>query len=172
MSSAYHIGVPGQEWGAAERQQWRSERTKSRSYADEVVAALEPLRSSPSFDVVEYGRLDYDGGAIDHRLYAVKSKAWDSKKPAVLVTGGVHGYETSGVHGALRFLTGGEAEKYAALANILVSIAQHPPIPSPSPRQLLTLPLPLIPFKGDTLRVTLGLRAHSTLDQRGSGPEP
>jgi hypothetical protein len=97
--NAYHIGTPGKKWGSSEVDQWRSERVKSRSYLTDVVSALDPLRDS--FDVVQYGQLDYDsvdGGKIDHALFAVKTKDWDAKKPSVLVTGGVHGYETSGVH--------------------------------------------------------------------------
>ena len=39
----------------------------------------------------------------------------------------MHGYETSGVHGALRFLTGGEAEKYAEKGlNIVVAPCVSP----------------------------------------------
>ena len=106
---AYHSGTPGAKWGPAEVAQWRGERVKSRSYAEDVVAALEPLREN--FDVVEYGRLSYEGG-IDHPLFAVKTKGWRAGGPCVLVTGGVHGYETSGVHGALRFLTAGHAAAY------------------------------------------------------------
>ncbi|KAH8066037.1 hypothetical protein JL722_432 [Aureococcus anophagefferens] len=94
---AYHIGQPGAKWGPAEVAQWRSERVKSRSYEDDVVKALDPLRAS--FDVVEYGTITYDG-PIAHALYAVKTKDWDGAKPSVLVTGGVHGYETSGAKAA------------------------------------------------------------------------
>lgn len=34
----------------------------------------------------------------------MKTKDWAPDKPSVLVTGGVHGYETSGVQGALQFI--------------------------------------------------------------------
>ncbi len=52
-------------------------------------------------------RLDY---APDHYpLFAIRSRPWTGNRPCVLVTGGVHGYETSGVHGALQFL-----ERHAA----------------------------------------------------------
>jgi hypothetical protein len=52
--------------------------------------------------VEEYGRLDYPP---DHyRQLALRSRAATDERPWVLVTGGVHGYETSGVHGALQFL--------------------------------------------------------------------
>ena len=36
-------------------------------------------------------------------LYILKTPNFNANKPTVLITGGVHGYETSGVHGALRF---------------------------------------------------------------------
>ncbi|KAK7250011.1 hypothetical protein SO694_000056109 [Aureococcus anophagefferens] len=78
---AYHIGQPGAKWGPAEVAQWRSERVKSRSYEDDVVKALDPLRAS--FDVVEYGAITYDG-PIAHALYAVKTKDWDGAKPSAL----------------------------------------------------------------------------------------
>ncbi len=59
-------------------------------------------RLAGRFDVQEYGRLDYPP---DHyRLLAVRSREVRDDRPWVLVTGGVHGYETSGVHGALQFL--------------------------------------------------------------------
>ena len=120
---AYHIGQPGAKWGPAEVAQWRSERVKSRSYEDDVVKALDPLRAS--FDVVQYGTTTYDG-PIAHALYAVKTKDWDGAKPSVLVTGGVHGYETSGVHGALRFLAT-DALAYAARGlNVVVAPCVSP----------------------------------------------
>jgi hypothetical protein len=43
----------------------------------------------------------------------------------VLVTGGVHGYETSGVHGALRFLDR-HAQDYAGRVNLLVAPCVSP----------------------------------------------
>ena len=96
---AFHIGAPGAKWGPAELAQWRAERTKARSYQDDVVNAIDALREE--YDVIDYGKVCYDG--VEHPLYAVKSKNWNNR-PKVLVTGGVHGYETSGVHGALHLL--------------------------------------------------------------------
>ena len=97
----------------------------SRVYAEEVIAKLEQLKSA--FDVFEYGALSYEDGSISHPLYAVKTKEWTPDKPCVLVTGGVHGYETSGVQGALLFLTGGHAAAYAAKGvNILVAPCVSP----------------------------------------------
>ena len=98
------IGKPGQAWGEAERAEWRSEQTVKRSYVDDLVSVIDRLR--PRLDVVQYGSLEYDGQ--QYPLYALKNR-WKDELPAVLVTGGVHGYETSGVHGALQF-----AEQHAA----------------------------------------------------------
>jgi hypothetical protein len=87
-------------WGVAERALWLSRQPRRRSYADEVVTRVERLAAR--FDVQEYGRLDYPP---DHyALLALRSRDWQDERPVVLVTGGVHGYETSGVHGALKFL--------------------------------------------------------------------
>jgi len=118
---AYHIGTPGLKWTPADVAKWRAERTKSRSYAEDVVAALEPLKAT--FDVVEYGGVEY--GDVKHALYAVKSKEWRAGAPCVLVTGGVHGYETSGVHGALAFLKT-RAEAYASRVNLVVAPCVSP----------------------------------------------
>jgi hypothetical protein len=112
----YPIGVQGQPWGAAEKTAWRARQGKLRSYDDEVVSKIDALRSR--FDVEQYGELDY---APDGRfpLFAVRSRAWDDALPVMLVSGGVHGYETSGVHGALQFVERHAAD-YAGLANLLV----------------------------------------------------
>jgi hypothetical protein len=55
----------------------------------------------------------------------VFSKNWDETKPSVLVTGGVHGYETSGVQGALEFLATA-AENYENTFNIAVAPCVSP----------------------------------------------
>jgi len=47
------------------------------------------------FDVEQYGALSVDKER--YPLFCLKTKNWDAKKMNVLVTGGVHGYETSGV---------------------------------------------------------------------------
>lgn len=58
-------------------------------------------------------------------LFSVKTKNWDSDKPTVLVTGGVHGYETSGVQGAILFLQT-FAEQYSSTFNIIVAPCVSP----------------------------------------------
>jgi hypothetical protein len=121
----YSVGTPGQKWGDAERTEWRAlVEPPSRSYAEEVLAKLEPLKER--FDVVRYGALPYDASDADrYPLFAVKTKEWNPEKPSVLITGGVHGYETSGVQGALRFLDTRAAE-YAARFNVCVAPCVSP----------------------------------------------
>ena len=111
----YPIGIPGQPWGAQELAVWRAKQVKQRSYADDVLSVLERLRDQ--FDVVEYGALDY--GQEHYPLVVVRSRDWRDELPVVVVTGGVHGYETSGVHGALQFLQQ-HGHGYVGLANLLV----------------------------------------------------
>ena len=120
-TAPYPIGTPGTPWGAAERAQWLSRQVRHRSYADEVVGAIEPLRSR--FDVVEYGRLEY--GDERFPLLAIRSRDWNDELPVALVTGGVHGYETSGVHGALQFVREHAAD-FAGRVNLLVAPCVSP----------------------------------------------
>ena len=110
------IGTPGQPWGAAEKAEWRAQQRVQRSHADDVVAAIDRLRDR--FAVEQYGTLDYGPGET-YPLLAVRSRDWNDALPTMLVTGGVHGYETSGVHGALQFLDARAAD-YAGRANLLV----------------------------------------------------
>jgi len=100
MSNAYPIGVTGQPWGEQERAQWRATQTKRRSYQSDVVPLIEALRDR--FERIAYGEISYAGEV--YPLYALRSRVIKPDSPNVLVTGGVHGYETSGVLGALAFL--------------------------------------------------------------------
>ena len=121
IDAFYPIGTPGQPWGPAEKAQWRSQQTRKRSYESEVVRVIEGLRSR--FDVLDYGRLDYSPDV--YPLYAIKSRQWRDELPCALVTGGVHGYETSGVHGALQFVDA-HAARYAGLVNLIVAPCVSP----------------------------------------------
>jgi predicted deacylase len=85
-----------------------------RSYVKEVVEKLESTVDTNLFEVKQYGTLT--GG---FPLMCALSKNWDDKKPNVLVTGGVHGYETSGVQGVLLFLSTA-APQYAESFNLAV----------------------------------------------------
>jgi hypothetical protein len=117
----YPIGTPGQPWGAAERAAWLARQSKLRSYADEVVGKIDALRGR--FDVRQYGEIAQ--GEERFPLYAVRNRDWNEARPVALVTGGVHGYETSGVHGALKFLDE-HAERYAGRINLLVAPCVSP----------------------------------------------
>ena len=117
----YPIGTPGQAWGPAEVAAWRTAQTRQRSYEADVLRVIESLRSR--FEVVEYGRLDY--APDSYPLFAIKSHDWNDALPCALVTGGVHGYETSGVHGALQFVDRHAAD-YAGRVNLIVAPCVSP----------------------------------------------
>ncbi len=121
-ASFYPIGTPGVPWGSAEKAAWRARQRKLRSYADDVVSKIDALRNR--FDVSQYGELDY---GVDGRysLFAIRSRDWNDALPLALVTGGVHGYETSGVHGALQFVER-HAGDYAGRINLLVAPCVSP----------------------------------------------
>lgn len=121
MSTHYPIGQPGKKWLDDEKQQWFEMQTKKRSYFDDVVTQIEQL--SMAFDVEQYGGLQVVD--TEYPLYIVKPANIDANKPNILVTGGVHGYETSGVHGALLFLNK-HAEFYNLHFNIYVAPCVSP----------------------------------------------
>lgn len=115
------IGVPGKPWGEAERNQWRALQTAQRSYAEDVVSRMDAL--AERFERVTYGRIEY--GTDTYDLYAFVCGERDPPLPTALVTGGVHGYETSGVMGALAFLDQ-SAAAYAGRVNLLVAPCVSP----------------------------------------------
>ena len=114
-ASRYPIGTPGQPWGDAEKSQWLARQCKQRSHADDVVAVVETL--GDRLDVECYGHIDVS--AQRYPLLALRTRGWHSSRPTLLVTGGVHGYETSGVLGALDFARQCMAD-YTGKANILL----------------------------------------------------
>ncbi len=93
------IGTPGIPWTAPERAAWLARQQKRRDYGDDVATPVRALRDR--FEVVQYGELVYDIGRWP--LLGLRTRSWRTDRPTALITGGVHGYETSGVHGALRF---------------------------------------------------------------------
>ncbi|WP_299592927.1 M14 family metallocarboxypeptidase [uncultured Microbulbifer sp.] len=119
--ATYSIGIPGKPWGDAECNQWLSRQCRQRSYESEVLSKIEQLHSR--FDVEEYGRLEYGDECFP--LVAIRSRDWNNDLPVMLVTGGVHGYETSGVHGALLFVDQ-HAEDYAGRVNLMVAPCVSP----------------------------------------------
>ena len=118
----FAIGTEGKPWGDAERAQWHASPfcAKKRDYFADVVSRLHRVDGA-AVEVFQYGELDYRKpfGAARYPLFAAKSAQWDRTRPLAVVTGGVHGYETSGVHGALLFIER-ELPRLAAHCNILV----------------------------------------------------
>lgn len=112
-SAVYPIGTPGQPWGPVEFEAWRSRQSVQRSYAD-VLAAIDALPAD--LQRQSYGDIAYPDG--QYPVWAVRNR-WQAGVPWVLVTGGVHGYETSGVWGALHFLAE-HALAWDGRANVLV----------------------------------------------------
>ncbi|MEM9758939.1 MAG: M14 family metallocarboxypeptidase [Pseudomonadota bacterium] len=121
VGAPYPIGTPDQPWGSEERREWRERQSKQRSYSDDVLLPLGALEER--FAVENYGQLSYTEGR--YPLLGVVTPEWDAQRPCVLVTGGVHGYETSGVHGALRFVSD-HAERYASVFNIAAAPCVSP----------------------------------------------
>lgn len=101
-------------WGAAEKKHWLSKQTFKRSYHDEVVTNINALTSQ--FKIEQYSSLSYPPS--DYPLFLIQSLDWSENKKNILITGGVHGYETSGVQGALRFMAE-HALEYSSHFNIL-----------------------------------------------------
>ncbi len=101
-------------WGQLEKDNWFKLQTIKRSYKTEVLPKIEKLKAS--FDVVQYGSLSYNPEL--YPVFLIQSRHFDKAKKTILITGGVHGYETSGVHGALAFMEN-EARKYADSFNLI-----------------------------------------------------
>ncbi|WP_133037691.1 M14 family metallopeptidase [Shewanella fodinae] len=121
QESSYPIGTPGIPWGDNEKQQWRKTQVIKRSYQQQVVEKIHAL--TDQFELLQYGALSYDPAR--YPLLAMKSKDWDAAKPCVLITGGVHGYETSGVQGALLFAQT-QAKQYINDFNLLIAPCVSP----------------------------------------------
>lgn len=122
MAQFYPIGKLGMPWGPLEKQEWLAKQSIQRSYQEEVLSKIQKLAGD--FEVVQYGALSYD--TEKYPLFALKTPGFGKTgKPLVLVTGGVHGYETSGVQGALRFLET-RAKEYAADFDIMVAPCVSP----------------------------------------------
>jgi hypothetical protein len=87
-------------WQEIDIENWFKQQTIKRSYQDEVVVKIQKLKSR--FEVLQYGAVSLDPER--YPLFMLRSKNLNPKKKTVLITGGVHGYETSGIHGALGFM--------------------------------------------------------------------
>ncbi len=113
--------MTGVAWGPAEVAEWRAGRLVKRSYSSDVLPLIDALRGD--VDVVPYGELRC--GDDRYELLALQSRRWDNARPTVLITGGVHGYETSGVLGALQFARE-HLVQYSARVNVMVAPCVSP----------------------------------------------
>ncbi len=121
MDRFYPIGTPGEPWGDAEKREWFDARSIERSYRDEVLTKIEAL--DDSFEISHYGALPLD---LDrYPLVSITLQSTNPDAPWVLITGGVHGYETSGVQGALDF-TASHAAAYRDRVNLVVAPCVSP----------------------------------------------
>ncbi|MCB9755706.1 MAG: peptidase [Myxococcales bacterium] len=117
----YPIGTPGQPWTDVERAAWRERQRARRSYREEVLDRVEALAGG--WHVTRYGALSVEPER--YPLVALRSADAGPSAPWALVTGGVHGYETSGVQGALAFLTTAAAD-YRGRVNLLIAPCVSP----------------------------------------------
>lgn len=120
-SSNFPIGTPGTPWGDEEKSAWLATTSVKRSYKEDVLTKIDALRGR--FEVVQYGALSFNPAR--YPLFGIRSRDFNPKKPTILITGGVHGYEASGVHGALKFLDT-EAEAFTAEFNFVVAPCVSP----------------------------------------------
>ena len=87
-------------WVQADIDLWFEAQIIQRSYDAEVLSKLDEIRASHA--VQPYGTLQVQN--TNYPLFLIRSQNLKREKKTVLITGGVHGYETSGVHGALEFM--------------------------------------------------------------------
>ena len=118
-------------WGDTEKQEWLKRQSAKRSYWNDVAAPVILLRDAwrKQWDcVVEtYGSFKPLGRSpAPMSFFAVRSRKLSIRKPTVLITGGVHGYETSGVHGALAFIKSKEIKRLSRHFNIVVAPCVSP----------------------------------------------
>lgn len=120
----YPIGTVGQPWQQDEKLAWLQLQTIKRSYQQEVINKLNHVEG---FTKLNYGELHYvmQGKKYDYPLYGFVPKTWGHTLPTILITGGVHGYETSGVQGAIEFLLK-HAQSYLSKMNIIVAPCVSP----------------------------------------------
>lgn len=121
MEPFYPIGTPGSPWNDAEKRAWFESRSIERSYQDEVLNKLAML--DDSLEVTQYGFLPVNPDRYPLMAVTIPSPSADA--PWVLITGGVHGYETSGVQGTILFLET-VASSYRDRVNLLVAPCVSP----------------------------------------------
>lgn len=108
-------------WNEDDKLKWLSQQTFQRSYADQVLSRIEKLKKvGGQLKIQSYGSLSLKEGRNElvingavlsaeeyknrYPLYYAEVGDVTNGKPTIIVTGGTHGYEESGVYGALEFL--------------------------------------------------------------------
>lgn len=114
-------GSDRKPWGSVEKEDWYKEQKIQRSYREIVLPKILELKDS--FELIQYGAHSQD--PAKYPVYLIKSQKMDNKKKTILITGGVHGYETSGVLGALSFMKN-EAKRFEEFFNILCAPCLSP----------------------------------------------
>lgn len=123
MISEQHctIGTVGEKWSNNEKAQWLEQQSIKRSYQEEVLNKLDALNSGLSLK--QFGSLSY--GSSQYPLFVIKTSDWNDDNETILVTGGVHGYETSGVQGAIRFAMT-KAMSFSSKFNLVIAPCVSP----------------------------------------------
>ena len=122
-------------WTETDKLEWLSKQTFQRSYEKQVLSRISKLKdTSEALKIRPYGRLTLQGRkelALDGAV--LSAKEYEDRYPLfyaevgditngkinIIVTGGTHGYEESGVYGALEFLER-DALDYSDRFNFLV----------------------------------------------------
>lgn len=112
---------PFAAWTTEDVNQWRSEQKVQRSYEMDLVSQIKELEGK--FSVTQYGQLEYTENT--YPLYLIQTKNMDPNNPFIMITGGVHGYETSGAHGAVGFMAT-QASKYEGRFNFVCAPCVSP----------------------------------------------
>lgn len=103
-------------WGPEQKLKWFLKQQVQRSYHDDVLVRVQALKKA-GLSGDHYGSLTIDPEKFP--LYAFRVGN-NPDRPTILLTGGVHGYETSGVKGALLFLEE-HASAYRTQFNFVVA---------------------------------------------------
>ncbi len=108
-------------WQVEDKAKWLAQQSIKRSYHKEVVKKIKALGSH--LIISQYGALPINEDK--YPLFLIKSSNWSYSKKTILITGGVHGYETSGVQGAIRFLQK-DIKNYTDSFNFIVAPCVSP----------------------------------------------
>ncbi len=107
-------------WNEDDKLNWLSRQTFQRSYREQVLTRIEKIKQAGGVVKIEqYGSLSLQdretlvvsGATLSAEEYSMRYPLYYAEvgditngKPNIIVTGGTHGYEESGVYGALEFL--------------------------------------------------------------------